>query len=123
MLDVACVEVTTETVVNYFEKAGISKEKQSEALLDTNDPFKDLQEQFDKIVVYNTKFFPEGTTANDKVSVDDSLTSTEPLRPQMAQMMFLINQIVYNLVTCVKLWIYFDNTCYLVKMESLLTNI
>ena len=123
MLDVACVEVTTETVVNYFEKAGISKEKQPEALLDTNDPFKDLQEQFDKIVVYNTKFFPEGTTANDKVSVDDSLTSTEPLRPQMAQMMFLINQIVYNLVTCVKLWIYFDNTCYLVKMESLLTNI
>ena len=123
MLDVACVEVTTETVVNYFEKAGISKEKQPGALLDTDDPFKDLQEQFDKIVVYNTKFFPEGTTANDKVSVDDSLTSTEPLRPQMAQMMFLINQIVYNLVTCVKLWIYFDNTCYLVKMESLLTNI
>ena len=79
MLDVACVEVTTETVVNYFEKAGISKEKQPESLLDTNDPFKDLQEQFDKIVVYNTKFFPEGTTANDKVSVDDSLTSTEPL--------------------------------------------
>ena len=79
MLDVACVEVTTETVVNYFEKAGISKEKHPEALLDTKDPFKDLQEQFDKIVVYNTKFFPEGTTANDKVSVDDSLTSTEPL--------------------------------------------
>ena len=29
----------------------------------------------------------------------------------------------YNLVTCVKLWIYFENTCYLVKMQSLLTNI
>ena len=67
MLDVACVEVTTETVVNYFEKAGISKEKQPGALLDTDDPFKDLQEKFDKIVVYNTKFFPEETTANDKV--------------------------------------------------------
>ena len=36
MLDVACVEVTTETVVNYFEKAGISKEKQPGALLDTD---------------------------------------------------------------------------------------
>ena len=67
MLDVACLEVTTETVVNYFEKAGISKEKQPGALLDTDDPFKDLQEKFDKIVVYNTKFFPEETTANDKV--------------------------------------------------------
>ena len=29
MLDVACGKVTTKTVVNYFEKAGISKEKQT----------------------------------------------------------------------------------------------
>ena len=62
-----------------FEKAGISKEKQFEALLDVDNPFKDLQEQLDKLAVYNPEFFPEGTTANDIVSVDDSLTSTEPL--------------------------------------------
>ena len=32
-----------------------------------------------KLAVYNPEFFPEGTTADDIVSVDDSLTSTEPL--------------------------------------------
>ena len=79
MLDLAWGKVTTKTVVNCFEKAGISKEKQSEALLDADDPFKDLQEQLDKLVVYNPEFFPEGTTANDIVSVDDSLTIAEPL--------------------------------------------
>ena len=46
-------------------------------MLDADNPFKDLQEQFDKFAVY--KFFPEGTTANDIVSVDDSFTSTETL--------------------------------------------
>ena len=38
-----------------------------------------LQEQLDKLAVYNPKFFPEGTTTNDIISVDDLLTSTEPL--------------------------------------------
>ena len=46
-------------------------------MLDADNPFKDLQEQFDKFAVY--KFFPEGTTANDIFSVDDSFTSTETL--------------------------------------------
>ena len=48
-------------------------------MLDAGDPFKDLQEQLDKLAVYNLEFFPEGTAANDIVSVDDSLTSTESL--------------------------------------------
>ena len=124
----------SKTVVNCFEKAGISKQKQSEALLDADNSFKDLQEQLNKLAVYNPKFFPEGTTANDIVSVDDSLTSTEPLmtddailcdvlRPKMTQMMFLMNQFAHNLVMCVKLWMYFENTCYLVIMESLFTNV
>ena len=33
----------------------------------------------DKLAAYNPEFFPEGTTANGIVSVDDSLNSTEPL--------------------------------------------
>ena len=78
MLDLAWGKVTTKTAVNCFEKTGISKEKQSEALLDADDPFKDLQEQLGKLAVYNLEFFPEGTTANDIVSVDDSHTSTKP---------------------------------------------
>ena len=72
-------KVTTKTVVNYFEKAEISKEKQSEALPDADDPFKDLQEQLEKLAVCNPEFFPEGTTTNDSISVDDSLSRTEPL--------------------------------------------
>ena len=48
-------------------------------MLDADNPFKDLQKQLDKLTVYNPKFFPEGTTTNDIVSVDDSLTSIEPL--------------------------------------------
>ena len=139
MLDVAWRKVTTKTVVNCFEKAGISKGKQSEALQDADDPFKDLQEQLNKLVVYNSKFFPEGTTANGIVSVDDSLTSIEPLMTDEAilcnvlneegsetefrHMMFLMNQLAHNLVMCVKLWMYFENTCYLVIMESLFTNV
>ena len=79
MLEVAWGKVTTKAVVNCLEKAVILKEKQSEALLDADDPFKDPQEQLDKLAVCNTKFLPEGTTANDNVSVDNSLTSTEPL--------------------------------------------
>ena len=79
MLDIVWGKVTNKTIMNCFEKDGISKEKQSEALFHADDPFKDLQEQLKKLDVYNPKFFPEGTTANDIVSVDDSLTITEPL--------------------------------------------
>ena len=39
MLDVAWGEVTKETVVNCFAKAGISKEKQVESLSEADDPF------------------------------------------------------------------------------------
>ena len=76
MFDVAWGKVTK---VNCFEKAGISKEKQSEALLDADDSFKNPQKQLDKLAVYKPKFFPEGTTANDIVSVDHSLNNTESL--------------------------------------------
>ena len=48
-------------------------------MLDADYPFKYLQQHLDKLAVYNPKFFSEGTTANDIVSLDDSLTSIEPL--------------------------------------------
>ena len=79
MLEIARSKVKTKTVANCFEKAGSSKEKQFEALVDADDPFQDLQEQLDKLALYNPKFFPEGTTANDIVSVDDYITSIELL--------------------------------------------
>ena len=45
MLGVTWGKVTTKTDVNCFEKAGISKDKRCEALLDADCPSKDLQEQ------------------------------------------------------------------------------
>ena len=42
MLDLAWGKATPKTVVNCFEKAGISNEKQSEALLDDDDLFKGI---------------------------------------------------------------------------------
>ena len=42
MFEVAWGKVTTKIVVSCFEKARISKEKQSETLLDADDPFKDV---------------------------------------------------------------------------------
>ena len=76
MLDVAWGKVTKETV-NCFAKAGISKEKQVESLSEADDPFKDLQEQLDKLAVHAPEFFPERTTAADVVSADDSVINTE----------------------------------------------
>ena len=72
MLDVAWGKVTKEMVVNCFTKAGISKEKQVESLSEADGPFKDLQEQLDKLAVHAPEFFPERTTAADIVSADDS---------------------------------------------------
>ena len=65
MLDVAWGKVTKETVVNCFAKASISKDKQAESLSEADDPFKDLQEQMDKLAVHAPEFVPEGTTAAD----------------------------------------------------------
>ena len=42
MFEVAWGKFTTKIVVSCFEKARISKEKQSETLLDADDPFKDV---------------------------------------------------------------------------------
>ena len=76
---ISIIHFWSETIVNCFAKAGISKEKQSEALLDAEDPFKDLQEELDKLSVHAPHFFPEGTCANDVVSADDSVINTEPI--------------------------------------------
>ena len=79
MLEVAWGKVTKKTIVNCFAKAGISKEKQVEPLSEADGPFRDLQEQLDKPAVHAPEFFPEGTTAADIASADDSVINTEPV--------------------------------------------
>ena len=84
-------------------------------------------------MINNSKFFPEGTTTNDLVYVDNSLSSIEPLltdnapyatpwmkkvpKRKMTQMLLLMNQFAHSLVMCVKLWLYFEYACYLVNGE------
>lgn len=79
MLDLAWGKGKKETVINCFAKAGISKEKKAESLSEADDPFKNLQEQLDKLAVHVPEFFPEGITAADIVSADDSVINTEPV--------------------------------------------
>ena len=66
-------------LINCFAKAEISKEKQTEALQDADDPFKDLSEQLDTLAVHAPDLFSEGTTANDVASADDHVISSEPV--------------------------------------------
>ena len=75
MLDLAWQEVKTSTVVNCFAKAGISKDQQASAQSDDDDPFKDLQNQIEKL----GDFYPPGTTVEDVISADQNVMSTEPL--------------------------------------------
>ena len=79
MIDVAWGKVTTQTVINCFEKSGISKEKQSEALLDADDPFKIFRNNWISLLYITPSSSQKEPPSNDIVAVVDSLTSTEPL--------------------------------------------
>ena len=46
---------------------------------EADDPFKDLQEQLDKLAVHAPEFFTEGITAADVVYADDSVINMEPV--------------------------------------------
>lgn len=75
MLDLAWQKVKTSIVVNCFAKAGISKDQQASAQSDDDDTFKNLQNQIEKL----GDFYPPDTTAEDVISADQNVMSTEPL--------------------------------------------
>ena len=75
MLDLAWQKVKTSTIVNCFAKARISKDQQKSGQSDDNHPFRDLQNQIEKL----GDFYPPGTTAEDVVSADENVMSTVPL--------------------------------------------
>ena len=75
MLDLAWQKVKTSTIVNCFVKAGISEDQQKSAQSDDNDPFRDLQNQIEKL----GEIYPPGTTAENVVSADENVVCTVPL--------------------------------------------
>ena len=75
MLDLAWQKVKISTVVNCFANAGISKDQQASAQSDDDDPFKDLENQIEKL----GDFYPPGTTVEGVISADQNVMSTEPL--------------------------------------------
>ena len=75
MLDLAWQKVKTSTIVNCFAKARISKDQQKSGQSDDDHPFRDLQNQIEKL----GDFYPPGTTAEDVVSADENVMSTVPL--------------------------------------------
>ena len=75
MFDLAWQKVKTSTIINCFAKAVISKDQQKSAQSDDDNPFRDLQNQIEKL----GGFYPPGTTAEDVVSADENVVCQVPL--------------------------------------------
>ena len=71
MLDLARQKVKASTIVNCSAKAGISKDQQISTQSDDGDPFRDLQNQIEKL----GDFYPLGTKAEGFVSADENAMS------------------------------------------------
>ena len=76
MLDVVLWKLKTKTIFNCFTKARLSEKKCADNLLDVDDLFKDLKDQLERLAVYTSEFFPEGTIAKDVMSMDDFVNTT-----------------------------------------------
>ena len=69
--------VTKKTVINCFKKARINFEVQRAVIADSDDPFKDLQENLNELKSADPSMVPEDVTAESIVSLDD-LIATAP---------------------------------------------
>ena len=65
------------TIVNCFRKAKISAENQVDALEDSDDPFKALQENLTELRQSNPDLVPDELSAADVVDIDSSLITTD----------------------------------------------
>ena len=57
--------VTKQTIINCFKKSGISSTGQQDAIADSDDPFKDLQESLDGLIEADPSLVPNDLSAND----------------------------------------------------------
>ena len=78
MLVLAWESVTEETIINYFSKAGISKDQQVAAFNDNDDLFKALTEEIESLWARKLDLAPE-FNSNNLLNVDDGLVCTESL--------------------------------------------
>ena len=70
--------VTKETIINCFRKAGIISAVQQAAIADSDDPFKDLQENLNDLRKVDSSMVPHDVTATALVSLDDDVIATAP---------------------------------------------
>ncbi|XP_057316743.1 tigger transposable element-derived protein 4-like [Hydractinia symbiolongicarpus] len=59
-------------------KSGISSTGQQDAIADSDDPFKDLQESLDDLREADPSLVPNDLSANDLVTLDDEVIATAP---------------------------------------------
>ena len=78
ILDDSWELVTKETIINCFRKAGITPPVQQAAIVDSVDPFKDLQESLNDLRKADSSMVPDDVTATALVSLDDGVIATAP---------------------------------------------
>ena len=70
-------DVTEATIVNYFKKAKISEQTQTDALEDSDDPFTALEEELSELRKADPMLIPVEITAAELVGTDSDLITTE----------------------------------------------
>ena len=73
--------VSTETIKNYFKKAGISRETQENAINDSDDPFKALAEEINELREKEPELVPTDMTVDDVVDADNNVLTSNVLPP------------------------------------------
>ena len=69
--------VSKDTIQNCFKRAGISKDAQTDAVEEIDDPFKSLQSDLDELRLLDPSLVPDETTAEDYTDTDKNLVVTE----------------------------------------------